>query len=1363
MKIHFFVLLALFLVNAFPLTIQAQKSPNPIENHNEKCGFQTIQNQLYENNPELRPSINPAHKKLEKWTQNYTSHNNRNQVVLTIPTVVHVVHDNGPENLTDAEIIDAIALLNEDFSGTNEEVPNEIHPSFLSSVADIEVRFELARFDPNGIPTTGITRQISEYTYAGDDPDMKLAYRWPREKYMNIWLVNKPFAGNSSSGFAYYPWSVDDPVYEHYDDIVIAYWAFGRHDETYSGYEHVLSHEVGHWANLKHTWGDQTNVETSEACGDDDDVSDTPNTTGHSFFGDCTLETYSCGTLDNNNNFMDYTGTCTGMFTWGQRDRMRAAIESNVSQRNNLWSATNLNETLGDPNAPRLVYEKLSVQEAISNDGTVNASINITLENALFSQSSGDFTENTHYTVSGLPNGITATISLNSSISAVLHLNGTTTNHDETDDAAISIYFQDAAFNGTLATNIPGSTNDLLSINFIAPYTVIFVDLEDPHAQIGGQEWEYFDVNYGNADFGTWLYNGDHLKLETYDKGAICEPGTRNITPLPCGFSIGPDDTFTPPEIYPGQLDISNPTYTAWNGVSAYIGFSFRRAGYDHYGWLKATVSADGTIFTVTEAAYHTGPKYPILTGTGCAPAVNYEPPYIAEAIANDGSFDGRLYILAENVSFSQSSGIFTENTHYSLSGLPAGLSATVEVENEALLAIHVQGNTSNHDDVNDTHFNFSLLDAAFQSELAANVSNATNTSLLLDYRDPYEVVCVDLDDPFAQYGVQTWEWFTLDFGNGDFGTWLYNDVNYKLETYNKGAMCYTDTRNIRPLGYGDVIGPTETFTPPGSYPDQLDVANPSYTNWFGQTAYIGFELTYNGNKHYGWFLAAVNSNGTSFTILEGAYNLAPNTMVFAGFCGGSSPLGVSFDKTDVSCNGDSDGSITANPIGGTAPFTYNWQHGGNQATTSNLAIGEYRVTVQDVLNNWAIGEVTIEEPAALLITAAPTNASASGTSDGAIDVTVVGGTPPYTFLWSNGADTEDLNNIPSGSYQVYVWDANGCNEQASVLVVAGSAPDGYCEAWTEYDYNHISNVNIAGIDHGSGWNNGYVDFTNIAGLMELGNSYPLTINCESEHWPDIAIAAWVDWNMDGDFEDANEEVYRVRDEGPFTTTISVPNDIENGVTRMRIRLGYGDDMQPCGYDNYQGEVEDYSINLSNGAALDLELLDFSVKKQEETAFLQWKTLNESSMSHFILEKSVNGKDFEHLHTTSVQNKEAAVYHFVDEKPFSGLNYYRLKAVGWDNKTTISKIVAIDFGQKTDFSLYPNPFGNEKVWLVFDEQREETVEVEVINQMGQIVKTQIVGKNTKSVTLEVDDLERGIYFLKMNGVLGISRLVKIYE
>ena len=320
------------------------------DNGFEPCGHTKKTEQLYKQHPELRPENNPAAIELAKFTEKFIKTNGsslKNTENIIIPVVVHVMHENGPENLSDQVVIEAIEDLNTCFDGSNPNIGG-IHSDFVSLKSDVPISFELAKFDPDGNPTNGIEHILSSYTNAGDDPQLKIDTRWPRDEYLNVWICKNPVESSNASGLAFYPAEVDGTTWEHLDGISIAYWAIGNHANTQTGFEYILAHEVGHWANLRHAWGSGS-AGRRKNCNNDDEVADTPNTQGNPSYDAnfCGSIKNSCSSNDNISNFMDYAVACYAMFTEGQNARMIATLNSSVSGRNNLWSDSNLQATLG--------------------------------------------------------------------------------------------------------------------------------------------------------------------------------------------------------------------------------------------------------------------------------------------------------------------------------------------------------------------------------------------------------------------------------------------------------------------------------------------------------------------------------------------------------------------------------------------------------------------------------------------------------------------------------------------------------------------------------------------------------------------------------------------------------------------------------------------------------------------------------------------------------------------------------------------------------------------------------------------------------------------------------------------------------
>lgn len=194
------------------------------------------------------------------------------------------------------------------------------------------------------------------------------------------------------------------------------------------------------------------------------------------------------------------------------------------------------------------------------------------------------------------------------------------------------------------------------------------------------------------------------------------------------------------------------------------------------------------------------------------------------------------------------------------------------------------------------------------------------------------------------------------------------------------------------------------------------------------------------------------------------------------------------------------------------------------------------------------------------------------------------GGTPSS----STAINPEITYNSP-GNYTVAltaVGKDNVANTQTknSFITVYNKSNLTYCSATVSYDYTEISAVSFAGISkQSSGFpTNGYSDFTHNIGEVEINKTYPLLVNTEYA-WSENQIKAWIDWNQDGDFLDAGEEVLYLQG-GATEGVVTVPASAASGVTRMRIRYAYGSVPQSCGVDTYMGEVEDYSIAVIGGS-----------------------------------------------------------------------------------------------------------------------------------------------------------------------------------
>ncbi len=247
----------------------------------------------------------------------------------TIPVVFHILHLGGPENISDAQINDAMIILNRDFAKKNADTTNII-PLYKPIAADCQMEFKLATLDENGNCTNGITRHYTSKT-DWSASFSNYIYTWDPSKYLNVYVVRTMQSG--AAGYTYLPGTASAAA----DAIVVLHNYLGSIGTSNGFASRTLTHETGHWFNLQHVWGSTNSPNI--ACGDDG-VSDTPITKGHT---NCNLGSAACnaGITENVQNYMEYA-YCSRMFTQGQKNRMHNCIIGGIAGRNNLSSNANL-------------------------------------------------------------------------------------------------------------------------------------------------------------------------------------------------------------------------------------------------------------------------------------------------------------------------------------------------------------------------------------------------------------------------------------------------------------------------------------------------------------------------------------------------------------------------------------------------------------------------------------------------------------------------------------------------------------------------------------------------------------------------------------------------------------------------------------------------------------------------------------------------------------------------------------------------------------------------------------------------------------------------------------------------------------
>lgn len=240
--------------------------------------------------------------------------------------------------------------------------------------------------------------------------------------------------------------------------------------------------------------------------------------------------------------------------------------------------------------------------------------------------------------------------------------------------------------------------------------------------------------------------------------------------------------------------------------------------------------------------------------------------------------------------------------------------------------------------------------------------------------------------------------------------------------------------------------------------------------------------------------------NGTWTLTVEDVFNQDGGSLnawsLEVCYGGNTTPLATTATGTDVGCNGGNDGAATANPSGGTGSYTYSWSNGNTNQTATGLTAGTYTVTVTSGAET-AIASVSISEPATAVSVSANSTATTCGFSNGTASANASGGTPGYTYNWSNGGSGASITGLSAGSYSVTATDANGCTATASVSVgsstgITASATASPVSCIGGNDGSATVNASGGSGNYSYAWSNGGTNQT-INGLT--AGSYTVTVS----------------------------------------------------------------------------------------------------------------------------------------------------------------------------------------------------------------------------------------------------------------------------
>ncbi|RMG81492.1 MAG: T9SS C-terminal target domain-containing protein [Bacteroidetes bacterium] len=957
------------------------------------------------------------------------AHHAENGNILTIPTVVHIIHNGEPvgqgPNLSEDRILGQIAILNQDFAALNPEF-NQTPAQWAPVAGTPNIQFCLATIDPDGNPTNGIDRV--QFNITGTDwqnnnieSELKPAVNWDPNHYLNIYVLAIPgtTAQGGVVGYSNYPTQFE--LGTATDGPVVDYNWFGAPGFGQSGYR-AITHEIGHYLGLPHPFD-------GNSCTQDDGIADTPNVeeaTSNLANLNC-ANTYpmgpvSCGNEHMYVNYMDYTNeNCYTSFTEGQVNVMRGVLDG-TSQGFGYGSRKPLVEYSAiacivaefdagileviEPTARVCDADSIAPVVKLRNFGTEN------IQSVYIAYQIDDNAPDTTLWTGTLNSGS----NINVTLPKFMPPNGAYT-------------FKTYTF---LPNNMTDQrmANDTVSFNGVVNYPLAAPVLEDLEGETGFPTNEgYFrvQVNPANDNFQWVIASG----LSAYGMGDQCLwfnnfDGTNNANPF------GSTDAIISP-----YFDLSGSNNTQLVFDVAYTNFD-------------TTFSDTLLIFVSTGCSGNFDQLVYVKGGTDLATA----PPSADFFIPTDQQwrtdtvdltmFDGQPDLSIAFVNFSGwGNNLFLDNIQI---GKPCAFDFTSQSEN-VTCAGNCDGSASIVAPPN-ANLTYAWSDGQTGATAAGlcpgtyqvtitDSGLCTTTAQFLIEEPPALTLSVSATNETANGANDGTATATPAGGNGGY-TFLWNTgaTTPQIDGLAPGtySVTLTDAKGCETSASVVVeavdcsgFSATASATAVSCFGENDGSALATPAGSFGPYTYM-------------WSNGATEQQ--AFGLTAGTYTVTITDGLGCPFVASATVtqpdlLTAAAVATSETANGANDGTATVSFDGGTPPITAVWSNGQTGTTITNLAPGNYSVTVTDdhgctamattMVNSFDCGNFGAQ--------IVSTDISCFGANDGTAGVSNVVGTGPFSFNWSNGLNDQNLSNLPAGNYQVTVSDATDCETVLSVQI----------------------------------------------------------------------------------------------------------------------------------------------------------------------------------------------------------------------------------------------------------------------------------------------------------------------------------------